>query len=199
LSGITGLNVAFGVRNLAGNVRTYVELLKNYAKTRQIEVLRLEELLNAGNFDEAKFFLHALKGSASTLGLNAISVQATEIEELVRDRKSDVGELVQRLLESLSALEKVLGNIDAVPAPTQSLVAPDTRAAEAILQSLGALLVKGDFNATSVLRENLGLLSVSCDSSDVARLEHEIGTIDFTRAEFTLRKMLEKLNNGDLA
>jgi|GEM_PF-1399725 len=81
LANIRGLNSQAGLRNVAGNVETYLRLLKKFASSQVKDLNQIESLLKTKEFDQAIEKIHKLKGAAGNLGLEDIyqSAQALEL------------------------------------------------------------------------------------------------------------------------
>jgi two-component system sensor histidine kinase/response regulator len=81
LATVEGFNVARGLATLRGKATKYLNLLRSFVALHSNDMTGLEDSLRDGDVARARHLLHALKGAAATVGAEAISMQAQQLEE----------------------------------------------------------------------------------------------------------------------
>jgi two-component system sensor histidine kinase/response regulator len=82
---VPGLAVEEGVRRLGGNPELYRTLVEQFARQLETDLARVKELLGAGQREEAKRVLHALKGAGATVAANRLARGAAALEAALGD------------------------------------------------------------------------------------------------------------------
>lgn len=95
-----GFDSAAGLKIVGGKADRYAKLLKKFADRQSGIVSEIRAALDAGDNATAERAAHSLKGSASTLGANALAERAAEAETAIKSGQ-DVDEALETLSESL--------------------------------------------------------------------------------------------------
>jgi PAS domain S-box-containing protein len=82
---VPGLDVAAGLRSVAGRAATYRRLLGLFVAHHADDMTAIRAALAVENREEARRLAHALKGAAATLGAGALSTAALAVERAARD------------------------------------------------------------------------------------------------------------------
>jgi two-component system sensor histidine kinase/response regulator len=102
-----GFDSAAGLKIVGGKTDRYAKLLQKFADRESSTVSEIRAALDSGDGATAERAAHSLKGSASTLGANALAESAAEVETAIRS-----GHGVEEALETLSdSLRTVLSAI----------------------------------------------------------------------------------------
>ena len=102
-----GFDSAAGLKIMGGKADRYAKLLQKFADRQSGTVSEIRAALDAGDSATAERAAHSLKGSASTLGANALAESAAEVETAIMS-----GRGVEEALETLSdSLRTVLSAI----------------------------------------------------------------------------------------
>ena len=117
---IEGLDAAYGLRMLAGNVSKYQELLQKFIATHVRDGEKIRSALAQGDTVQAQFLAHTLKGSAGTLGLRLIQQAASAIEQSLKQAPPDAVPAISPALEHLDQLLLKLADGLAQHLPDQS-------------------------------------------------------------------------------
>lgn len=157
LTEFAGLDTARGLRVLNGNVGAYVGLLRQFSDSHREDTKHLQSALAAGQTEDARQLLHALKGVAANLGATALQAAALALELAMRDQETaSIPECVASLQTEMQALDAVLAQVPeaaAVIAP-----APDPERARQVLEQLAPLLARDDTAAGNLFESSLQLL-----------------------------------------
>ena len=136
-----GLDTSRGVTALRGNGLVYMALLRRFAADHSEDAQFLRDEFSAGRVDSAQRRLHALKGTAATMG--AIGLQAAAVALDVALRSDDLATTLPALLDTLQAEQRALNEVLAclVATPdTGNDLAADSHLARAVLQEMEPLL-----------------------------------------------------------
>ncbi|MDR2421528.1 MAG: Hpt domain-containing protein [Oscillospiraceae bacterium] len=94
------IDTAGGLTRVGGNMALYKKLLGKFKDGNYRE--RLDELLRAGNKEEAMAMAHTLKGVAANLSLTEVNSLALQIESALKNEGA-WDELLARLAEASDA------------------------------------------------------------------------------------------------
>jgi signal transduction histidine kinase/DNA-binding NarL/FixJ family response regulator/HPt (histidine-containing phosphotransfer) domain-containing protein len=111
LTSMEGLDVAYGIHMLAGNVAKYQELLQKFIITHLQDGEKIRSALARNDAAQAQFLAHALKGSASALGLTLIRQTAIAIEQTSKQALPDAATITKPELEHLDQLLQKLADV----------------------------------------------------------------------------------------
>jgi len=104
-----GIDSAAGLKIMGGKADRYARLLQKLADRQAGTVDEIRLALDAGDSATAERAAHSLKGSASSLGANAVAERAAEAEAAIR-----CGQDIDAALEALSgSLRAVVSAIEA--------------------------------------------------------------------------------------
>ncbi|SHH44518.1 response regulator [Bradyrhizobium erythrophlei] len=182
---IAGLDAADGLRRVAGNVKLYRSLLRQFVEQQADAVSEVRAGVERGDFVSAERLIHTLKGVSGNLGAKTTHGMATELERSLgnRDVRSlDAGlpALSAELARTIEAIRNALASDTADP--RSRAVVPDSTKTVALLRHLKRLLADDDGAALDHLldaREHVeGILS----DADLNTLEKAVRDFDFTAA-----------------
>ena len=92
-----GFDSATGLKIVGGKADRYAELLQKFANRQSGTVSEIRAALDSDDGATAERAAHSLKGSASTLGANALAESAGKVEMAIRSAHG-----VEEALEELS-------------------------------------------------------------------------------------------------
>jgi HPt (histidine-containing phosphotransfer) domain-containing protein len=159
---IPGLDAALCLSNLRGDVRRYIEFLRQFAQSHQDDAARLSELLNKENYQEGRGVAHGLKGVAATLGAIRIQEVAAGIETAFREHQPATG--LHEMILNLAQEQKHLNTfILSLPEREDEPAAPEAPEADPvklrqIITELRSLLTEHNGRASLFFRESAPLL-----------------------------------------
>jgi CheY-like chemotaxis protein len=99
LANLPGVDVAFGLNNLLGDVSFYLEMLGKFFENHGGDVDQLYRQMAAGDSEGARHLAHTLKGTAGTLGLKEIARLSAEVEQVILAGGSSIE--IELLLEAM--------------------------------------------------------------------------------------------------
>ena len=183
---IADVDMAGGLKRVAGNKRLYRSLLEQFAEKQAGVVAQITGLLAGGDRATAERAAHTTKGVAGNVGINAVQTAAGLVERGIKD--SDVA--VPALLAALDAvlgpqimaIQQALGRAPVVAAGAP-VSAEDARAAIARLRQLVAA---NDGDVGDALQAVTDALAGRVDAAQLTALRHAISSFDFDAAAAAL-------------
>lgn len=182
-----------GLDRIAGNVRAYSLMLKNFRQKYLSAGSEMESYLRQGDIDAAARLAHNIKGNAGNLGASALHRYATEMELTCKQLDTDM------LLELLPGLETELGsvirNIETVADKSISTQIPDREFDPAIWSRKSydfIALLNSDFGAAMDALQELITTAADRYSEEMLLLEKYMDEFDAISA----RSILEKINKN---
>jgi len=181
---VAGLDVVDGLRRVAGNVKLYRSLLRQFVEQQADAVSKVSASVERQDFALAERLMHTLKGVFGNLAAKTINGLAAELEIYLRNRDvrsldAGLARLSIELARTMEAIRNSLGpdTVDSRP----RAVAFDSTETVALLKHLKQLLMDDDGAALVHLldaREREGILS----DADLNTLEKAVRDFDFTAA-----------------
>jgi two-component system sensor histidine kinase/response regulator len=188
LAEFAGLDTARGLRILNGNSGAYVALLRQFADSHRDDVQHLQSALAAGQAEDARQRLHALKGVAANLGATALQAAALALELALRGQETaSIPELVASLQTEMQALEAVLAQLPETAAV--GALSPDPERARQQLEELLPLLASDDTEAGELFERYRQLL-LATHGTAALKLGRQVTAFDYPRALATVRSLL---------
>jgi CheY-like chemotaxis protein len=190
---IEGVDVADGLRRLAGNRRLYRDLIEQFARKQGDAAGQITTALVSGDRQLAERVAHTVKGVAGNLGIKQIQTSAERLERAIRE--NDVGEpttLVEfgsLLGRQVEAIERAL-RAD-VPAETElrADVPFDREAARTAVARLKALLEASDGDALEAFSTLESTLMGRVAKPQLDALRTAISDFDFDGALLKLSEI----------
>lgn len=191
LPAIPGLDVASGLRRVAGNRKLYRDLLDQYVAGQADVAARIQAALATGDRATAERLAHTLKGVSGNIGATVIELLAAELERALRQRSGmEILEpLLARTRETLAVWIAELRTALASDRQADLPVAPalDWAGLQPILARLEQLLADDDAEAADVLAAHRAALAATLPIESFLALEKAIGDYDFEGALIQLR------------
>ncbi|MGN8249515.1 response regulator [Pseudomonas sp. SMV7] len=184
---ITGLDIADGLRRVAGNSQLYIKLLSQFADRKAVAGQTLSAALCAGDRATAERIAHTVKSVAGNLGFSALQSTASALETAIRtqsESSAQVGRLIEELSQAVSAVRQALHGSQ-VAAPTVFTSDSAERGRE-----LMRLLEANDGAAPDYLQQYSASLRGALGGDGFAQLEGEVNNFDFEAARQTLERAL---------
>ncbi|MDS4069001.1 MAG: PAS domain S-box protein [Candidatus Competibacter sp.] len=186
LATIPGFDPARGLALVRNNSATYRQLLALFVDRHGLDVERLRERLQAGDWVEIQRLAHTLKGAAGNLGATALHAAADALQTMVR-RGAGPGPIescchavAAELSPLLDGLRAVL--VDDIPAaPTV-----DGTRLSTVVARLETLLEQANVGANELARDETPLLRAGLDPAGDTLLR-QVAAFDYEAALITLR------------
>ncbi len=180
---ISGIDIAGGVKRVAGNNRLYRSLLEQFAAKHANAAAEITEALRSGDRPLAERLAHTIKGVAGNIGIGAIQAAAGTVEKAIHDEDPAVPQLLIALEAVLGPqVQSILAAIgQAAPAPvaTQPF---DAQIATAACIKLKSLIIDNDGDAADAVQLVADALTGSVDAQRLAALRSSIDDFDFDAA-----------------
>ena len=92
---ISGVNIADGLKRVAGNRRLYRDLLAQFSAKEGDAAAHISTALENGDFKLAERIAHTVKGVAGNIGITEVQFVAQKLEKALRDRDETASLLVE--------------------------------------------------------------------------------------------------------
>ena len=191
---IDGVDMAGGLKRLAGNKRLYRDLLVQFAAKQGDVPSQILAAMENGNRQLAERTVHTVKGVAGNIGLRNVFSAAEKLERAMREQDAAVPVLVEEFVMALSRqVEAIRQSMRDVPSDRPGDAERnrgfDARAASAAIAHLRALLESSDGGAGEAFLAMEGTLAGVCDKLRMKVLQEAISQFDFDGALLKLDEM----------
>jgi two-component system, sensor histidine kinase and response regulator len=188
---IDGLDTQAGLRRVLHKRPTYEGLLRKFAAGQADAPARALDALQSGRPEDAHRIVHTLKGTAATIGAEALAALAEQAETAFTSHAEPQALLarVQALQAPCEALAMALRAAlpePARPAMADSAAEMDWHAARQVVQRLDALLADDDADAIDLFKEADPLLRAALGPVH-AEMERALQVYDLVAALQLLR------------
>lgn len=188
---IPGLDVANGLRRVAGNRKLYRDLLTQYIAGQADAPARIQAALATGDRTTAERLAHTLKGVSGNIGATVIERLAADLEQALRQQAEPaiVEPLLARTGETLTGwIAELQSALASEPAPVTH-VAPrmDWAGLQQILVRLEQLLSEDDAETVRYLAAHRAALAEALSAELFLAMERAINGYDFEEALKVLR------------
>jgi two-component system sensor histidine kinase/response regulator len=182
---VVGVDVVDGLRRVAGNVKLYRSLLRQFVEQQADAAAKISTCVEQRDFALAETLMHTLKGVSGNLGAKTTNEIAAELEIPLRNRdvrSLDAGlpRLSIELARTMEAIRNSLAadSVEARPPP----VALDPTETIALLKHLKQLLAGDDGAALDQLLDARERFEGILSDADLNALERAVRDFDFTAA-----------------
>jgi CheY-like chemotaxis protein len=200
LSNLSGIDSAYGLRHVAGNVALYVQLLDRFRATQRDAGAQIRADYQARRLRQAAARAHTLRGVAGNIGARELQTLAQSVEEGLGLAAPDRGRLAAGVRALESAVDATMESLDRYfaraaivqpvpepPAPPQASPDADEDALDAVAQ-LDQLLAEYSGDAIDYFETVRARLAGVLDAQHMARLEQHLSRYEFEEARQQLPK-----------
>ena len=192
---VAGLDIADGLRRVAGNEKLYRSLLRQFVEQQADAVSAVRAGLERQDFVLAERLMHTLKGVSGNLGAKTISELSAELEKLLRNRdvrslEAGLPGLAVELARTTEAIRNSL-TTDTVDSRARVPVSDLTETVR-LLKHLKQLLLDDDGAALDYLLEARERIEGSLSDADLNTLEKAVRDFDFTAALDSLANIAQR-------
>jgi HPt (histidine-containing phosphotransfer) domain-containing protein len=183
---IDGIDMAGGLKRVAGNRRLYRDLLDQFAARQADVAVQILAALERGDRELATRLAHTVKGVAGNLGIVNVHTAAEKVEKAIRDADPSVPVLLKQFASLIAPqvqaiVEGLRGTVPATPdGDTQAPFDPE--AASAALAKLRALLEASDADAEEAFSKVRAAVGGQVEGAQIAALGASISEFDFEGA-----------------
>jgi PAS domain S-box-containing protein len=193
---IEGVDVAGGLRRVAGNKRLYRDLLVQFGAKQADAGSQIAAAIESGDRKLAERIAHTVKGVAGNIGLGQVFTVAEKLERAIREVNATVPVLVEEFAQALScqvqAIQQAMRDVTRErPAGTRSQ-GFDARAAAAAIAHLRTLLESNDGDAAEAFLALEEALEGICDETRLDVLQAAIREFDFDGALLRLNEIAKE-------
>ena len=182
---VAGLDVVDGLRRVAGNVKLFRSLLRQFVDQQADTVSKISAGVEQQDFALAERLMHTLKGVSGNLGAKTTNEMAAELEIFLRNRdvrSLDAG-LPRLSIELARTMEAIRNSLaaDTVDSCPRAVVF-DSAETLALLKHLKRLLADDDGAALDHLLDARERVQGILSDADLNALEKAVRDFDFTAA-----------------
>jgi two-component system sensor histidine kinase/response regulator len=179
---IAGLDVVDGLRRVAGNVKLYRSLLRQFVEQQADVVSEIRASVERLDFVLAERLMHTLKGVSGNLGAKKTNRIASELERSLRDKdfrslEAGLPDLATELARTTEAIRNSLA-ADTSDSSPRAVVADSTEAVT-LLKQLKQLLAEDDGAALDHLLDSREHLEGILSDVELDTLEKPVRDFDF--------------------
>jgi|HubBroStandDraft_5_1064220.scaffolds.fasta_scaffold03549_2 signal transduction histidine kinase/DNA-binding response OmpR family regulator/HPt (histidine-containing phosphotransfer) domain-containing protein len=199
---IAGINVADGVRRVAGNRRLYRSLLIQFAEKQGDAAAEISAAIASGDLKLAERIAHTVKGVAGNIGITEVQSAAQKLEKAIRDGHDAVPSLLDAFAASLrtqvNAIRQALRE-SAPIMPQEARTSPfNGEAASGAIARLRTLLEASDGAAEDAFHNLQDAAGGAVEKSQLDALGNFINDFDFEAALVKLDEIAKICaRNGD--
>jgi PAS domain S-box-containing protein len=188
---IDGIDMAGGLKRVAGNQRLYRDLLLQFAARQPDQNSQLLAAINTGDTKLAERIAHTVKGVAGNIGLTNVFASAEKLERALRDRNplplAVIEEFTLAANRQIDAIQQTLRTvIPDHPAGVEGNSEFHSVAVLAAIANLRTLLESNDADATAAFHALESALHGSCNQHRLSALGAAISEFDFEGARLKL-------------
>ena len=194
---IDGVDVAGGLKRVAGNKRLYSDLLVQFAAKQGDAGAQISVAIGNGDRKLAERITHTVKGVAGNLGLGQVFTSAEKVERAIREADAVVPALLEEftviLIRQVQIIRQALCDV-ASDQPTQPKkdVGFDAQEAAAAIAHLRNLLELSDGDAVEAFLAVEDILAGALDKSRLEALSAAISEFDFEAAILKLNEITKE-------
>jgi PAS domain S-box-containing protein len=200
---IAGINLADGLKRVAGNRRLYRDLLGQFAARHGDAAAEISTALKGGDLKLAERIAHTVKGAAGNIGITEVQSLAQKLEETLGDGEGKTSELLAEFTSLMDAqvhaIERALcGSAMAQPEEVRTLPFNEETAADAIAR-LRTLLEARDGEAIESFSSLQDAVAGAVEKTHLDGLSASINNFDFDSALVKLDEIAKGCarNEGD--
>jgi CheY-like chemotaxis protein len=199
---ISGINMADGVRRVAGNKRLHRDLLMQFAAKQGDAAAGISAAITNGDLKLAERMVHTVEGVAGNIGIADVQSAAQKLEKAIRDRHESIPSALNEFAASLGtqvvAIRQALHESPpGTPDPARTSPFNREAAADAIARLRG-LLEASEGAAQEAFYSLREALEGTVEESQLNALGGLIHDFDFDAALLKLNRIADVwVRNGD--
>jgi signal transduction histidine kinase/CheY-like chemotaxis protein len=183
---IAGIDLADGLKRVAGNKKLYRNLLAQFAQKQGGAANQISEALQSGDRELAERTAHTVKGVAGNIGITKIQLAAAGVEKAIRENGGQVSALLAELgtllHRQVEAIEEGLTATEPAAQPAPPNAKFDVKAGSAAVARLQSLLESSDADAEEAFVVLQGVFAGHVEESRLHALGADIRDFEFERA-----------------
>jgi len=192
---ISGVNIADGLKRVAGNRRLYRDLLAQFCAKEGDAAAQISTALEGGDFKLAERIAHTVKGVAGNIGITEVQSVAQKLEKALRDGDGTASALLVEFASVMGTqvhvIEQALRD-SATARPEEVQTSPfDAEVASAAIERLRILLEASDGDAEESFRSLQHAVAGAVEKPQLDALISSINDFDFATALMKLDVIAE--------
>jgi signal transduction histidine kinase/CheY-like chemotaxis protein/HAMP domain-containing protein len=192
---IEGIDIAGGLRRVAGNQRLYRSLLEQFAAREGDTGSSIASALEIGDRPLAGRLAHTVKGVAGNLGITAVHLAAERLESAIREESASAAALLQEFSIALDGAVQKIRHFAASRSPEPA--APrggefDPAKAAASADRLKTLLQANDGDAMDAFSDVELAFAGIADASRLDALRDTVAEFNFEKALLELAEIMQQ-------
>jgi HPt (histidine-containing phosphotransfer) domain-containing protein len=193
---VEGIDVAGGLRRVAGNKRLYRSLLEQFARKQAGAGEQIAAALSKADVELAGRIAHTVKGVAGNLGIESILRAAERIEHGIRTKDPSVSGLLPEFESALAGVADRIGRAlrDTMPAAPEA-ESPrnfDAKAAGEALSRIKSLIEASDGDAVNALTDVESAVGTVVGKTAFDAIRSALDEFDFETALTRLNEIEER-------
>jgi two-component system, sensor histidine kinase and response regulator len=196
-----GVDVAGGLRRVAGNKRLYHDLLVRFAAQQADTGAHIAAALESGDGKLAERIAHTVAGVAGNIGLDQVFIAAEKLERAIRQTDPTVPVLVEEFNRVMSrqveVIQRAMRDVESDPPAPRNVAADfDARATTAAIAHLKLLLESSEADAAQAFLALENALAATVDETRLSALRVAVNEFDFDGALSKLNEVAIYANRG---
>jgi two-component system sensor histidine kinase/response regulator len=194
---IDGVDIAGGLKRVAGNKRLYRDLLVKFAASQGDVHSQILAAIEIGDRKLAERIVHTVKGVAGNIGLGKVFTAAEKLERAIHEVGTAVPALVEEfalvLSRQIQAIQQAMHDVmPNLPVEAERSLGFDAQAASVAIANLRALLESSDGDAVEALLALEDALAGNMDRLRQHALSAAISNFDFESALLKLDEIAKE-------
>jgi CheY-like chemotaxis protein len=194
---IDGVDIAGGLKRVAGNVRLYRSLLQQFVEKQATACSQIVDALRQGDRALAERLAHTMKGVAGNIGIVKIQETASRVEKAIRENDGSAPVLLEELEPALDHQVRIIRNSLSETAPPVATTASfNAEAVETAIARLQTLLEANDGDAADAAQQVADALTGVVDVGLLEALRQSVAQFEFDVALAKLREIAGECKVG---
>ncbi len=199
---IAGINLADGLKRVAGNRRLYRDLLEQFAAKQGDAANQISAALESGDLKLAEHIAHTTKGVAGNIGIAEVQSVAQKLEKALHDGEGKVLPLLVEFAGLMSAQVRAIENglrDSATARREEARTSPfNAETAAAAIARLRTLLEASDGDAEESFRSLQDAVTGTVEKQHLDGLSAFINDFDFDAALLKLDEIANRCRRNGL-
>ncbi len=199
---IAGINLADGLKRVAGNRRLYRDLLEQFAAKQGDAANQISAALESGDLKLAEHIAHTTKGVAGNIGIAEVQSVAQKLEKALHDGEGKVLPLLVEFAGLMSAQVRAIENglrDSATARREKARTSPfNAETAAAAIARLRTLLEASDGDAEESFRRLQDAVTGTVEKQHLDGLSAFINDFDFDAALLKLDEIANRCRRNGL-
>jgi CheY-like chemotaxis protein len=186
---IEGVDIANGLKRVAGNVRLYRSLLQQFAEKQANTCAQIADALRRQDRALAERLAHTIKGVAGNIGIVKIQDVAAKVEKAIRENDGSAPALLAELEPVLDCQVRLIRSSLGERQPAATPTSFNAEAVAPAIERLQNLLEANDGDAADAAQRVADVLTGVVDAKLLEALRQSVSQFEFDAALANLREI----------